>query len=233
MSFTARSPSFVQGYTRRVPLQNRVTPFGEIVAIAQRGQFMGNRGIIHDPATRTLLSRRWTNKAWIICRCDFRGVRRRVMDRRSWTELFFLDEATALSAGHRPCYFCRREAALAFASAWARAQGFERVSASQIDSRLHAERLNEGVKRVHPLQGAPAALPDGATVVSSGDAYVLSQGRAYRWQESGYAAPCELRRADGLLTPPSTVAALRAGYVCALHPALSDIRPRRQSPTRK
>ena len=90
-----------------MPLQNRVTPFGDIVAIEQRGMFLGNRGIIHDPATRTLLTRRWTNKAWIICRCDFRGVRRKVMSRRSWTELFFLDEATALSAGHRPCYYCR------------------------------------------------------------------------------------------------------------------------------
>ena len=79
-----------------MPLQNRVTPFGDIVAIEQRGMFLGNRGIIHDPATRTLLTRRWTNKAWIICRCDFRGVRRKVMSRRSWTELFFLDEATAL-----------------------------------------------------------------------------------------------------------------------------------------
>ena len=98
-----------------MPLQNRVTPFGDIVAIEQRGMFLGNRGIIHDPATRTLLTRRWTNKAWIICRCDFRGVRRKVMSRRSWTELFFLDEATALSAGHRPCYYCRRESALAFA----------------------------------------------------------------------------------------------------------------------
>ena len=216
-----------------MPLQNRVTPFGEIVAIAQRGQFMGNRGIIHDPATRTLLTRRWTNKAWIICRCDFRGVRRRVMARRSWTELFFLDEATALAAGHRPCYYCRREAALAFAAAWARAQGLERVSATQIDTRLHDERLNEGVKRVHPLQGAAATLPNGVMVASSGQAYLLSAGRAYRWQESGYAAACELPHVDGLLTPPSTVASLRAGYVCVPHPSLSDVFPRLHSPTRK
>ena len=94
-----------------VPLQNRVTPFGEIVAIPQRGTLMGNRGIIHDPRTRTLLRRRWSTKAWIACVCDYRGVRRQVMAGRSWTELFFLDEATALAAGHRPCFFCRREAA--------------------------------------------------------------------------------------------------------------------------
>jgi hypothetical protein len=216
-----------------VPLQNRVTPFGEIVALPQRGLFMGNRGIIHDPATRTLLTRRWTNKTWIICRCDFRGVRRKVMSRRSWTELFFFDEATALSAGHRPCYYCRREAALAFAAAWARAQGLQRVGATQIDARLHAERLQDGAKRVHPLQDAPSALPDGAMVVVSGEAYLLWQGRAHRWQDSGYAPPCDLPRADGLLTPPSTVATLRAGYACAPHPSLSDIRPRRRLPTRK
>src|SRR6202046_3968075 len=102
-----------------MPLQTRVTPFGEIVAIPQRGMFTGNRGIIHDPATRTLLKRRWTSRAWLICACDYKGVRRTVMGGRSWTELFFLDEAIALAAGHRPCFLCRRQAAEAFRSAWA------------------------------------------------------------------------------------------------------------------
>ncbi len=148
---------------------------------------MGNRGIIHDPATRTLLTRRWTNKAWIICRCDFRGVRRKVMSRRSWTELFFLDEATALSAGHRPCYYCRREAALAFADAWARAHRGARPGAAQIDAKLHEQRLQNGVQRIHPLRGSPDELPDGAMIVLSGDAYVMVKGRAHRWRECGYA----------------------------------------------
>jgi hypothetical protein len=210
-----------------VPLQNRVTPFGEIVAIEQRGMFMGNRGIIHDPATRTLLARRWTNKAWIICRCDFRGVRRQVMSRRSWTELFFLDEATALGAGHRPCYYCRREAALEFAGAWARAHRLKRAGATEIDARLHEQRLQDGAKRVHPLRGAPAELPDGAMVVASGEAYVMVRGLAFRWCESGYQAPRALPRADGLLTPPSTVATLRAGFRCTLHPRVSDVTDRR------
>jgi len=100
-------------------LQNRVTPFGDIVAIPQKGMFTGNRGIIHDPATRTLLKRRWATKAWLTCVCEFKGRHREVMARRSWTELFFLDEAVALAAGHRPCFFCRREAAEAFRNAWA------------------------------------------------------------------------------------------------------------------
>jgi len=97
-----------------VPLQNRVTPFGEIVAIPQRGMFTGNRGIIHDPRTRTLLSRRWATKAWIVCVCEYKGVRRDVMGGRSWTELFFLDEATALAAGHRPCFFAAAQRPRAF-----------------------------------------------------------------------------------------------------------------------
>jgi hypothetical protein len=210
-----------------VPLQNRVTPFGEIVAIGQRGMFMGNRGIIHDPATRTLLRRRWTNKAWIICSCEYRGARREVMSRHSWTELFFLDEATALAAGHRPCFYCRRATALEFAAAWARAHRLKRVTASDLDARLHEQRLQNGAKRIHPLRGAPAELPDGATVVASGEAYVMVRGRAFRWCESGYAAPRLLPGADGLLTPPSTVATLRAGFHCTLHPRLSDVRARR------
>src|SRR5436305_1859324 len=106
-----------------MPLQNRVTPFGDIVAISQRGMFTGNSGIIHDPATRTLLKRRWSGKAWLVCLCEFKGRRRDVMRRRSWTELFFLDEAVALAAGHRPCFYCRRSAAQSFRAAWAEGRG--------------------------------------------------------------------------------------------------------------
>jgi hypothetical protein len=105
-----------------MPLQNRVTPFGDIVAIPQRGIFTGNRGIIHDPAIGTLLTRRWASKAWLVCLCKFKGRRRAVMGRRSWTELFFLDEAVAFAAGHRPCFVCRRQAAEAFRDAWAQAR---------------------------------------------------------------------------------------------------------------
>jgi hypothetical protein len=98
-------------------LQNRVTPFLEIVAISQRGTFIGNRGIIHDPVTKTLLTRRWATKTWLVCSCEYKGRRRSVMARRSWTELFFLDVAVALSAEHRPCLLCKREAAELFRAA--------------------------------------------------------------------------------------------------------------------
>src|SRR3954451_23701669 len=123
----------------RMPLQNRVTPSGEIVAAPQRGMFTGNRGIIHDPMTKTLLKRRWSSKAWITCVCEFRGRRRDVMARRSWTELFFLDEATAFAAGHRPCFYCRRDHANAFRAAWQRGNGVGGVHVPEMDEALLRE----------------------------------------------------------------------------------------------
>jgi hypothetical protein len=102
-----------------MPLQNRVTPMGDIVAAPERGFFTGNRGIIHDAQSRTLRKRRRASRTWLICTLRWREVRRSVMGPGSWTELFFLDEATGLAAGHRPCFFCRRMAALAFQrNAW-------------------------------------------------------------------------------------------------------------------
>jgi hypothetical protein len=202
-----------------MPLQNRVTPFGEIIAIPHRGLFTGNRGIIHDPATRTLLGRRWTTKAWLVCRCDFKGRRRQVMATRSWTELFFLDEATALAAGHRPCFFCRRADAEAFRGAWAAGQGMTSPRASVIDAVLHAERMAGRTRRLHPIGDDPAGLPDG-TMVQAGDAgFAIVGGRARQWSPAGYLAPVAMPREARLLTPPSTVRALRAGFRPVLHPS--------------
>lgn len=199
-------------------LQNRVTPFGEIVAIAQRGLFTGNRGIIHDPATKALLRKRWASKAWITCACDFRGVRRAVMGGRSWTELFFLDEAVALAAGHRPCFYCRRDAAERFRACWAETPA-DRVSAVAMDAVLHGQRLDGRAKRLHPIDGPLAALPDGVVVALEAAAFTLRGGLAYRWTEAGYGAPLRLDHADWLLTPPATVRALRAGYAPVFHPS--------------
>jgi hypothetical protein len=136
-----------------MPLQNRVDPFGDIHAVAARGLFTGNRGIIHDPATKTLLARRWSTKAWIICTCDYKGIRREPMGRNrpnggtGWTELFFLDEVTALAAGHRPCFLCRREKAKAYAAAFGEAFGVGRPTVQMMDARLHAERLASAKRR--------------------------------------------------------------------------------------
>ena len=201
-----------------MPLQNRVTPFGDIVAIAQRGLFMGNRGIIHDPARRTLLRRRWTTKAWIICVCEFKGVRRKVMGTRSWTELFFLDEATALAAGHRPCFFCRRAQANAFRAAWARGNGGAEPRVAEMDEVLHRERLDGPNKRLHPLPAPIGALPDGVMLAVGEASYLVVGGKALLWSASEYRSRVPPVRGALLLTPPSTVRALIAGYAPMLHP---------------
>lgn len=200
-----------------MPLQNRVTPAGDIVAKPDRGMFTGNRGIIHDPASKTLLNRRWSNPAWITCVCEFRGRRRDVMATRSWTELFFLDEATSFAAGHRPCFYCRRDDANRFRAAWEEGNGVTRARATEIDAVLHRERLDHRKKRLHPVDGPIAALPNGAMVQVAGESYLIAQGRALRWSFAGYSASVgELVDAQ-LLTPPSTLNAFRAGYRPVLH----------------
>jgi hypothetical protein len=200
-----------------MPLQNRVTPSGDIVADPHRGLFTGNRGIIHDPATRTLLKKRWTTPAWITCVCEFRGWRRKVMGGRSWTELFFLDEATAFAAGHRPCFFCRREDANRFRAAWQQGNGVADVLARDMDTVLHRERLDRGSKRLHPVP--VRELPDGA-MVQAGDAYFLiAEGRAQRWSMEGYRKVSEPIENAMLLTPPSILRAIGAGYRPVLHPS--------------
>ena len=202
-----------------MPLQNRVMPTGDIIATPHRGLFTGNRGIIHDPETKTLLKKRWSSPAWITCVCEFRGWRRKVMGGRSWTELFFLDEATAFAAGHRPCFFCRRDDANRFRAAWEAGNGVADMRAKAIDAVLHGERLERGTKRLHPLPMPMEQLPDGAMVQRGEESFLIVQGRALRWSVAGYC------RADGaienamLLTPPSTMRALSAGYRPVLHPS--------------
>jgi hypothetical protein len=209
-------------------LQNRVTPFGDIVAIPQRGMFTGNRGIIHDPATKSLLSRRWASKTWLVCSCEYKGRHRKVMAGRSWTELFFLDEAIALSAGHRPCFLCRRAAAKAFRAAWASATGAKEPSAAAIDDVLHRERLDRGQKFIHAVSTPFTELPYGAVIVESGAAYTVARGLAFRWTEDGYEPPRRLGCVDGLLTPPSTMKALQAGYRPVLHTSIESSQSGRQ-----
>ena len=202
-----------------MPLQNRVTPTGDIVATAHRGMFTGNRGIIHDPATKTLLKKRWSSPAWITCVCEFRGWQRKVMGGRSWTELFFLDEATAFAAGHRPCFFCRRDDANRFRAAWEKGNGVTDVRAREIDAVLHGERLERRKKRLHPLPMPVAELPEGAMVQQDDESFLILQGRALRWSMAGYReAEFAIDHAQ-LLTPPSTLRALNAGYRPMLHPS--------------
>lgn len=193
-------------------LQNRVTPFGDIIATPARGIFTGNRGILHG-ADRVMSARRWTSRAWITCTCDWKGVRRKVMTGRTWTELFFLDEATALAAGHRPCFLCRRADALRFQAAFPAAP-----AAPDMDRVLHGERLERRGKRLHPLPMTD--LPTGVMAVAGETAWLWA-GRWLLWAAEGYRlAP--VPAFDGMLTPPSTLTALRAGYAPVLHPTARD-----------
>ena len=209
-----------------MPLQNRVDPFGVIHAVPQRGLFTGNRGIIHDPGTKTLLRKRWALQAWIICECVFRDVRREPMgrnrkgrsgepDKAGWTELFFLDEVTALAAGHRPCFYCRRERASDFLARFGAAFGIEAPRAPMLDKRLHRERLaSGGMPRVVAAEEL-AALPDGVMVAAGSRVYALRGGAALPWSFAGYGKPvgfASLGPMLKLLTPATTLAVLRRGY---------------------
>jgi hypothetical protein len=205
-----------------MPLQNRVTPTGEIITTPHRGLFIGNRGIIHDPATKTLLRKRWSTPAWLTCVCEFRGRRREVMGGRSWTELFFLDEATAFAAGHRPCFYCRREDANRFRATWEMGNGVCRQRANEIDAVLHRERLARGKKRLHPLPMPLQELPDGAMVQQGVESYLIAQGRALLWSPAGYSKVDGALNEAMLLTPPSTLRAFSAGYRPVLHPSANS-----------
>jgi len=222
-----------------MPLQNRVTPAGEIVADPGRGLMMGNRGCLHGPG-RALGVSRWRSKLWICCLLEFKGVQRDPMPPGRWTALFFLDEATALAAGHRPCGYCRRGDFLAFAEAWRAAQGLPRRPwAAQMDTALHGERTDRSRRKLTYL--APAAkLPDGVMVRAGGEPGLLIGGQLRPWSFSGYGPPVRAGSAvpagsagQGgsagqveVLTPPSIVAAFAAGYRPLVHPtALAGIPP--------
>ncbi len=203
-----------------MPLQNRVTPAGEIVADPARGLLMGNRGCLHAP-DRTLGPARWRSKMWICCVLDWRGRRRDPMPPGRWTALFFLDEATALAAGHRPCGYCRRPAYLAYSVAWQRAAGLaRRPMAGEMDARLHAQRVDPRTRRQRTRPCAIGSLPDGAMVRYEGACGLLAGGRFLPWSFAGYGDPVALApdAAGELLTPPASVAAIAAGYRPQLHP---------------
>ncbi|MDX2158291.1 MAG: hypothetical protein SFW09_17465 [Hyphomicrobiaceae bacterium] len=204
-----------------MPLQNRVTPEGEIISTAARGMMMGNRGgALHD-AHRRLGRRRWINRQWICCRLDFKGRRRQLMAPGRYTELFFLDEATALAAGHRPCFECRRQDALRFATLWATIHGSEgRATAGEMDVALQAERVTAaGTKVTHTA--AWVDLPTAAFVRREGTAMLILDEHLVAWSSGGYAARTKKPRHGKaeVLTPQSIVAVIAAGYRPALHPS--------------
>jgi hypothetical protein len=182
-----------------VPLQNRVTPLGDIVATPERGLVYGNRGCLHDASGRIV--RHHAGRRWIACRLAYRGWYRSPVPRPGrYTGLFFLDDATAFAAGHRPCALCRRE-------------DYERVravlgatGADEIDERLHAERL--GARPAAPVDG----LPDGAFVLHGGAPHLVLGGALRRWTAGGYGPPLAARGTARVLTPAALLEVLRTGW---------------------
>jgi hypothetical protein len=212
------------GVDRRTPLQNRVTPFGDLAAVPSRGLFMGNRGGRFHTDARTLTGRRWASRQWICCVLDFKGRHRKVWA-RSYTELFFLDEPTALAAGHRPCFECRRDDALHFAGKWQEACRLPaRPHADEMDDTLHRERLQGRAKRLH--QRTIQDLPDGAFVALEEGAFAVRGDTLLRWTPDGYQVGKRRPRGGGVdvLTPPAILAVLSAGYRPHWHPSAD--RPR-------
>jgi len=200
-----------------MPLQNRVTPFGDLVALSGRGLLMGNRGILHNDARQIVRSSR--GRRWIACVTEFRGRRRTIMRPHSYTELFFLDEATAMSAGHRPCAECRHADYRRFRALWEACHGGP-ANADAIDARLHADRLEGREKRTYSEN--LINLPDGTFIVFDSVPWLVWKDEMFAWSDSGYVRRWRRPKHHHaeVLTPRSMVAVMSAGYRPAVHPSI-------------
>lgn len=210
-------------------LQNRVDPFGNIHANSSRGTMFGNRGGCMHREKR-LVGRPWTNERWICCLLEFKGRHREVMAEHRYTELFFLDEATAFAAGHRPCMECRRTDANRFIDAWSRAHlGAQRAkSVSHIDQMAHRERIDSTTKQQRTTRAQLSTIPDGAFVTLDADPsqpMLVRRGKLLPWSFDGYGPgiPLPPDQAVTLLTPASFAIAFSAGYEAAVHPSANAI----------
>lgn len=198
-------------------LQNRINPEGEICRSSARGTLMGNRGCLHNEA-REIVARS-KRDAWVTCLTEFKGIKRRVMGAGNYTELFFLDEATALSAGHRPCATCRRERYDAFLSAWSKGnRNGAKVLAGEVDMQMKLDRSPSSRTVTASVHG----LPDGVMVkeVATGACFLVRGGRLYRWSFDGYGgalAISSVTEAFAVLTPASTIKAIQSGYSVQIH----------------
>ena len=203
-------------------LRNRVTPFSELIADPARGLVYGNRGCLHDASGE--IKRRYAVKRWIGCRLEFKDWKRTpLLQPGKFTELFFLDEATAFAAGHRPCGLCRYEDYQSFVAMWHKLHPGDERGADAVDERLHEERVDPGTRGQRRHVARFETLPDGAFVVVDGAA-MLVHGKVLRmWTPGGYTIGLRRRRGRAkVLTPPSLVAVLKAGWdgaVPLLHPS--------------
>lgn len=205
-----------------MPRQNRVNPFGELITTSARGEFMGNRGVLHDDQGR-LTSKRWAHNHWIICLTEFKDSNenpRPLMTPGCYTELFFLDEATALAAGHRPCAECRRDDFNQYKRAWIDGNLIEGldgfVGVGTIDQVLHRERVGTNREKVL-FPAVLGAIPDGVFVAfpeSPDMACLIWEGKLWQWSPEGYfeKRSYEPGSSVNVITPASTVKAIAAGY---------------------
>ena len=203
-----------------MPLQNRVTPLGELVADPARGLVYGNRGCLHDDTGR--IRRRYNGRRWIACRLEFRGWHRSpLLQPGRFTELFFLDEATAFAAGHRPCALCRREDYVRFAEIWRELHPGQ-IGAEAIDAQLHAERVEPDTRAQRRHEAALDRLPDGVFVLQQGTPHLVLGSHLLSWTAAGYVVrtPRRTRQQVTLLTPRSLVNVLRAGWEERLVPLI-------------
>jgi hypothetical protein len=197
--------------------RNRVAPTGHVISAPGRGLFLGNRGCIHNDAGEIV---RWqATKTWIICELDFPGTLHPLFEPRRYTHLFFLDEASALAAGHRPCHYCRRSAALAFADAWRRAGAGPTGSMKEINEVLAGERP-PSASQGRVWSASLAELAHGVFVETTDGPCLWWQQQLYPWSAEGYGAAVAPGAAEVLvLTPPSTAATIAAGYQPTIHPS--------------
>ncbi|HEY3776027.1 MAG TPA: hypothetical protein VGL69_23715 [Solirubrobacteraceae bacterium] len=193
------------------PHRNRITPTGEIVAVPLRGAWTGNRGCLHRG---TDIVRQWASPHWLICTLEYKGIRREQWVPRRLTWLFFHDEAVAFAAGHRPCALCRRGAYNAFRGAWGDGGSGALPLHGEIDGTLHAERVVAGTRHRRTHRVGWSELPDGTFVIDGGLPALVYGGAVVAWSVSGYGE--RRRRPRGgeaeVLTPPSTLRVLAAGY---------------------
>jgi len=205
-----------------MPRRNRVTPFGDIVAVPGRGLLTGNRGVLHDAQQRIV--RDCQVRRWIACRLEFRGRHRELMQPGRWTELFFLDEAAALAAGHRPCAECRHADYVRFRDAWQRAfAAGQPWSVDAVDRQLHHDR-RLGPWRKRTYLDDVSTLPNGSYIELDDQAWLVRPDSLLAWSPDRYLnrRPRPRRGAVTVLTPRSLVQVLRASYAPMLHPSAHD-----------
>ncbi|EOD5215689.1 hypothetical protein [Pseudomonas aeruginosa] len=206
-------------------LQNRVDPSGQLHAVSDRGALMGNRGILHNAENQII--RPWAHKSWVTCLLSYKNIKRsKPFSAGNYSELFFLDEATAFAAGHRPCSYCQRERSKLFKAAWLNANApcteHSDISMPKLDAQLHKERSLRGGTKI-TYQESAGTLPKGAMFAHNGSFFLASENGYLPWTFSGYGSAIDLSPTTSVsvLTPKSIVAAFTHGFQPYLHPSAS------------